>query len=110
MVQYVTITCDSPECQNTVTFEGGNEQAQKDAVQEHPWMNGLRFVNMPDNRKLGYCSDSCEIEGIKIGAHNVLEQKIQTGNAANVALAAKASEAARLATQQIKQGGPVTLA
>ena len=112
IVQYVTLTCDSPECQNTVTFEQ-TEQAQKEAVNDNPWMNGLRFVNLPNGVKLGYCSDKCEAEGIKIGAHNVPvpteQQKIQVGNAAQIALAAKAAEQARKATEAIKAGQKVQL-
>ena len=67
IVQYVTLTCDSPECQNTVTFEQ-TEQAQKEAVNDNPWMNGLRFINLPNGVKLGYCSDKCEADGIKTGS------------------------------------------
>ena len=55
----------------------------------------------------------CEAEGIKIGAHNVPvpteQQKIQVGNAAQIALAAKAAEQARKATEAIKAGQKVSL-
>jgi len=105
IAQFVTITCDSPECQHTVTF-AQNEAAQAEAVHDNPWMSTLRFINVPDNRKFGYCSDTCEAEGIKTGQHNPIEQKKieAVGTPGQIHLAAKAAEAARQATEALKTG------
>jgi hypothetical protein len=106
IAQFVTITCDSPECQHTVTF-AQNEAAQAEAVHDNPWMSTLRFINVPDNRKFGYCSDTCEAEGIKTGQHNPIEQKKidpSVATPAQIQLAALAADNARKATEALKTG------
>ena len=107
---FITISCDGPGCDKSVTFPA-TEQGKAEAFQDYPWLNALREVATVDRRQLSYCSDLCEAEGIKIGAHNAIEQKkIQpVGNAAQIALAAKAAEDARKATEAIKAGQKVQL-
>lgn len=104
---FITISCDAPECQNTATFEA-NQEAQKEAVNQNPWLSTHRAVQTWDGRKLGYCSDECEANGIGTGAHNQKKVIVQ-GTADSVALAARAAQQAHAATQQLKRGGPITL-
>jgi hypothetical protein len=101
---FITITCDGT-CGKSVTF-AQNEPAQQEAVKDNPWLGTIRFVNMPDNRKFGYCSDECELAGITAGSHNPVQPKPQivTGTDASVALAARAAEQARLAQEALRKG------
>lgn len=106
---FVTITCDA-QCGKSVTF-AQNEQAQNEAVKDNPWLQAIRFVNLPDNRKFGYCSDECEIKGIGTGAHNPVQPKpvIHTGSDQAIALAAQAQENARKAEAALKAGQGITV-
>jgi hypothetical protein len=101
---FVTISCDGPDCDKTVTFPA-TEQGQAEAFEDNPWLRTLRGVGTPDKRQLSYCSDECEAKGIGSGSHNKLERKrIVTGNQVDVNLAARAAEQARQATEQLRQG------
>jgi hypothetical protein len=110
VTQFVTISCDTDGCGKTATFPA-TDQGQNEALVDHPWLNSLRTVLMPDQRKLTYCSDECEAKGIAAGTHNKLEPKkiISAGNQAQVDLAARAAQQAADATAKLKQGQPVTL-
>lgn len=106
---FVSLSCDAPDCDKNVTFPQ-TEQAQAEALLEHPWLNSLRFVNTPDGRKFNYCSDECEAKAIGLGTHNKLEKRIITeSNPASVNLAAKAAEQARIAEAKIRAGQSVTV-
>jgi hypothetical protein len=108
-----TLTCDGTSCTRTVTFQLSKEEHAKVlAAEGNEWLKSGRFVNTPDGRNLFYCSDVCEIEGVKTGQHNLPEPKrIITGvaSAAQVAAAAAAAKAAEQATTALKAGGPVSL-
>lgn len=105
---FVTISCDGPGCGNASTFEPTKE-AQDEALHDYPWLLNHRNIALPDGRKFTYCSDECEAKSIGTGAHNKLEKAITAGNQANIALAAKAAERARQATEALKKGSGVTL-
>ena len=107
---FVSINCDALGCDKNVTF-AQTEAAQAEALQEHPWLNSIRFVSTPDGRKFNYCSDTCEAKGIELGTHNKLEPKriIADANPVSVNLAAQAAEQARLANEKLRQGQPVTV-
>lgn len=107
---FVTITCDGPGCPKTVTFPA-TEQGQAEAFQDYPWLSTLRGVGTPDKRQLSYCSDVCEANGLATGSHNKAERKrvIQSGNPAEINLAAQAAQQAREANEALRQGSPVTL-
>jgi hypothetical protein len=104
---FITITCDGPACDKTVTFaetqEGFNE-----ALQSNTWMNCIRVIGTPDQRKFVYCSDECEVKATATGVHN--KKLLVTPQGPNAAqLAAEAALRAQQATQALKSGGPVTL-
>jgi hypothetical protein len=103
-----TISCDRPGCGNTVTFD---TRLGKEAVAANPWLNTIRIVRTPDKREYLLCSDVCEIENIKSGAHNKQEPKqiITDGSAQAVAAAAQAAEAAKASDANLRSGsgGPV---
>lgn len=104
---FVTVTCDNPMCDKTVTFPQ-TQEGEQEVLQSHPWMNSLRFVQLPDNRKFTYCSDECEAKGVASGTHN--KQLIVRPQGPNSAeLAAQAALRAQQATAALKSGGPVTL-
>lgn len=107
---FITITCDGPGCPKTVTFPA-TEQGKVEAFQDYPWLSTLRGVGTPDQRQLSYCSDECEAKGLANGSHNKIERKrvIQSGNQAEVNLAAQAAQQAREANEALHKGGPVTL-
>ena len=104
---FVTLTCDGPDCTKTITFPQ-TEQGEHEARQANPWINSLRFVQTPDQRKFIYCSDECEIKSAGQGFHN--PKAIITPQGPNaVDLAAQAAQRAQQATKALKSGGPVTL-
>lgn len=107
---FITISCDGPNCDKSVTFPA-TEEGQQEALEGSPWLKTLRGVGTPDKRQLSYCSDTCEAEGVATGAHNKVEKKriIQTGNQADVNLAAQAAAQAREANKALRDGSPVTL-
>ena len=107
-VNYVTFTCNGPDCDKTVTFEA-NQEAANAAKEQNPWMNSHRRVITPDGRELSYCSDDCEIKNAGLGAHN--KKQIITGaTPTTVNLAAQAAERARQANQALHTGqGQVVL-
>lgn len=105
--QYITIACDNPGCEHTVTF------AQTDAQEvgnENPWMKTGRGVQAGGGQQFWYCSDQCEIGGITTGQHNPAEKKrlvtIDGNNAAAVKQAAAQAAAQEAATKAIKAGQP----
>jgi hypothetical protein len=104
---FVTLSCDGPDCEKTVTFPQTPE-GENDARQSNPWINALRFVQTPDQRKFTYCSDECEIRSTGQGHHNPKTIVAAQGPNA-VDLAAQAALRAQQATQALKAGGPVTL-
>ena len=100
---FVTITCDGRDCLKTATFpqtELGEAQAMIDNV----WMQSLRFVQTPDNRKFTYCSDECEAIATGLGIHNkaVIVPATQPNS---IGLAAQAASRAAEATKALKAGG-----
>ena len=100
---FVTITCDGRDCLKTVTFPQ-TEEAEKQAMIDNVWMQSLRFVQTPDNRKFTYCSDECEAIATGLGVHNkaVIVPATQPNS---VGLAAQAAARAAEATRALKAGG-----
>lgn len=108
VTSYVTVSCDSAECEHTITFLHTQENA-KQAFAENAWMNAVRTVQTIDGRKFVYCSDECEAKGTGTGAHN--KQVIVQPQGPNAAeLEAQAAARAAQATKALKTGqGKVTL-
>ena len=105
---FVTISCDGPECNKTVTFPA-TEQGQAEALADNPWLNTQRALQTSDRRNFTYCSDVCEAKAIETGVHNKLEKRIVEANATAMNLAARAAQQAQQATQALKQGAGVTI-
>lgn len=105
---YVTVSCDGPECDKTVTFLQTQEDAKK-AFADNTWMNSIRSIQTVDGQKFVYCSDECEIKAAGQGVHN--KKQIVVPQAPNaIDLAAQAAARAQQATQALKTGeGKVTL-
>lgn len=108
---YRTITCNGPDCKNTVTFE---QKDIKKAVDETPWMKTLRILQTADGRNLSYCCDVCEVKGVGTETHNAPEEKkvIETPSASateQIQRAAKEAQDREAATQALKTGKPVKL-
>lgn len=99
-----TISCDN--CDKSVTYNMAEQKETFDA-EGNEWMKTVRQITTLDQRPLAYCSDVCEVEGIKTGSHNLPEpKKIVTGGASaeQIKIAAQAAEAAKKATEAIKSG------
>lgn len=106
--QFVTISCDGPDCPNTATF-AQTPEGEAAAIQASPWLTSVRFVNTPDNRKFIYCSDECEIKATGQGAHNKKLVVAPTGPN-TIELEAQAAARAKAATAALKSGeGKVVL-
>jgi hypothetical protein len=102
-----TIKCE--RCPNEVVFDRKDEQATF-ANPVNAWLKGVRLIQTADGRVLSYCTDACELEGIKAGIHNIPEQpKVAEGNAAMVAAAAKMATARAQAEQAIRDGKPTNV-
>lgn len=104
-----TVTCDA--CGRTVTYEQ-NQRGGIDPkiLEENPWLKTNRVVLTADGRNFGYCSDLCNVEGLKSGLFNMPEPKqveIPAGSAqAQIQAAAAAAKAREEATKSIKEGVP----
>lgn len=106
-----TITCNGPECKNTVTFE---QKENKEAVDANPWLKSARVIQTGDGRNLVYCSDVCEVNGVGSGAHNPPEAKkvieMPTGGSLDaIKKAAAAAKAAEEGTKALREGRPVNI-
>lgn len=101
-----TITCNGPACEKTATF---TQQNQQETIDQNLWLKTYRNVTTFDGRSLGYCSDVCEVEGIKAGTHVPPQQKViqmPTGDAMAAIRAAAAQSAANAeGTRALKEGG-----
>jgi hypothetical protein len=108
---YRSLTCNAPGCDKTVTFETPREQ--QSVVEANPWLKTGRIIQTSEGKNFFYDSDLCEIAGIEAGFHNPKEApkvEIPTGSAqAQIAAAAAAAKAREDATQNIRDGKPVTL-
>ncbi len=110
-VVYRAITCNGPECKNTLTFD---VKDGKEVLEANPWLLGLRFVKTPDERELIYCSDLCELNGIRSGVHNRPEVKkiVEMPSGAGLEQIKQAAQRAaqqEQATAALKAGTGVTL-
>ena len=105
---FKSVTCNGPECKNTVTFEGGKEQAVAEIT---PWFKTLRMVQNAQGRNFCYCSDACEIANVATGAHNPEERKtiVLPAGANAIDVAASQAAEAEAATKALKAGSGVTL-
>jgi len=103
VTSFVTITCDGRDCSKTATFPQ-SEQGEAQAMIDNVWMQSLRFVQTPDNRKFTYCSDECEAIATGLGIHNkaVIVPATQPNS---IGLAAQAAARAAEATKALKAGG-----
>jgi len=54
-----------------VTFQQ-NKADKTDIIEQHSWLRTARFVQAA-GRNFVYCSDLCEVEAIRKGAHNPRE-------------------------------------
>jgi hypothetical protein len=99
-----TISCDGPACEKRVIFEQGDKSVFEKP--ENEWLKNSRVVSTNDGRVLSYCSDTCEVNNITAGKHNVQEQpKIEhNANPAAIAMAAQAAARARQADQALRDG------
>lgn len=106
--QFVTLTCDGPECKNTVTYDATQEA---NISVDIPWFKTIRIAQNAQGRNFLYCSDICEIANVGLGAHNPVEPRtIVVPEGANAqAIAAANAKAAQDATKALKTGSPVTL-
>jgi len=107
-----TIKCDAPGCDKLVTFAVSQTE---ETIKNNPWLKTTRLVQImlkegpqaPD-KTFTYCSDVCEVEGIKTLKHNFEEKKLiqmPTGDQlAAVRAAAQAAEAARTADAALREG------
>jgi len=112
-----TIKCDAPGCDKSVTF--AQSQAEE-TVKNNPWLKNTRLINLlikenpqtPD-KSFTYCSDVCEVEGIKTLKHNYKEPNLIQmpggDQLAAVRAAAQAAEAARTADTALREGAPVNI-
>ncbi len=99
-----SISCDAPECNKAVLYDRKDEKATFENP-ENVWLRGSRVVQSADGRNLTYCSDICEIEGVKTGKHNIQEPpKVVQGNAAAIAAAAQAAANAKSVDKAIRDG------
>lgn len=100
---YKTVSCNGPECKNTVTFEAGSEQA---VAEEKAWFKTLRMVQTAQGRNFVYCSDACEISNVATGAHNPEERKniIVPEGANAMAQAEQQAKIAEAAARAMKAG------
>jgi hypothetical protein len=116
---YKTISCEGPDCKNSVTFLQTEERTEL-AKPENAWVlktarTVINLVPAPGQERPTprlYCGDVCELNAIKTGAHNVPEPKrivSEPASAAAVAQAAAAAKRAEAATEALRAGGPVTL-
>lgn len=106
---FITVTCDGPKCDKTVTFPATAED-KANAERENPWLLMLREVVTSDRRQFAYCSDTCEAEAIAVGVHNRKEpNQILIGNAQQAELAAQAAAQAARAQAAIRAGQPITI-
>lgn len=99
------VKCELPTCENNVSFD---QVSKAQALETNPWLRGYRSVQTGDGRSIGYCSDICEVNGIKSGLHNTPEPSkiVPVANAAAVAAAAQAAANAKNADAAIRAGQP----
>ena len=106
-----TVKCDGPECTKEVTFEA-SQGMPPEILETNPWLKTNRAIQTADNRLFSYCSDVCEIDGIKSGRHNAIEPKTvqpAQGGAAAIAMAAAEARRKQLADENIRAGKPATV-
>jgi hypothetical protein len=75
--QIRTIKCDGKDekgvdCVNTASFDVQN---QEQIASLPDWIRTFRTITLGNNRRFGYCSDVCEVNGVTTGDHNVPEPK-----------------------------------
>lgn len=116
---YITLTCEGPGCDKTITYLATKEQEEL-AKAENSWVlktarRVLNLIPAPGQQKPAehlFCGDVCTIKAAESGVLNVPEPKRIIEGAASaqaVAQAAAAAKAAEEATRQMKAGQPVTL-
>lgn len=110
ILNFRNIRCDGPDCKKEVTFDPKFEK-EIFLAPENAWLRSGRVIQTGDQRILMYCSDVCEINGIRSGVHNLPEPKkvIEAGTPAAVVAAAQAAAAAKASDETLKAGtgGPV---
>ncbi len=104
------IKCDAPACTKEVLFD----QKDKDAVFTNPensWLKSTRVTQTADGRNFAYCSDICEVEGVKTGKHNIPEAPKVTGSAsaADISAAAAMVKARADADKALREGTPTNI-
>lgn len=113
-VVIATLKCDNEKCTNEVMFPKTQQGLPAEVADKNPWMKTARLIQTSDGRVRYYCTDACEVEGIKAGEHNPPEPKkvidMPTGAALEaIKQAARDEIARRQGTQALKEGRPVTL-
>lgn len=98
------IKCDAPECKNEVLYDRKDEKATFENP-DNAWLRTTRIVQSADGRNMMYCSDACELGGIKTGKHNLPEApKVSTATQADVSAAVKLAQAQKAADSQLRSG------
>lgn len=103
------VTCDAPGCDKSIIFDS-TQGMQPEVLEANPWLKTNRAIQTSDNRVFSYCSDVCEVEGVKTGQHSAIEKKTvqtATGGAAAIAMAAAEARRKQLTDEKIREGKPV---
>lgn len=100
------IMCDAEGCTKKVIYDRKDEKAVFETP-ENAWLKSTRVVQSADGRNHTYCSDSCELIGVKSGKHNLPEpQKVSAATAKDVSAAVAMAQARAEADAAIRAGAP----
>src|ERR1035437_1006732 len=114
-VQFSTVTCDSPGCDKTATFEVvPNMGVSNEVIEANPWLKTNLVVQLVDKRSFTMCSPACLVNAAAKGLFDPIEPKAITpvsgGGVAAIAAAAAAERRKQLADKNIREGHPVQVA
>lgn len=112
-----TIKCDAPGCDKLITFAAPEGEQ---IIKNTPWLRTARTIirlipHDPQQapKSFTYCSDVCEVNGVKTGEHNLPEPKLiqmPTGDAqSQIRAAVQAVEAQRAGEAALREGKPVNI-
>lgn len=107
-----TVKCDNPACTSEAVFPKLQNGVLPEVLEKNPWLKTARLIQTADGRVRYYCTDVCEVAGIKTGEHNPPEPKkvidMPSGPALEAIKKAAAEELARRqGTQALKEGKQV---
>jgi hypothetical protein len=102
--QIRNIKCDAPGCKNEIIYDRKDEKTTVDNP-DNAWLKSLRMVQTIDGRGYSYCSDACELEGVKTGKHNLPElPKVATATQQDLSKAVALAQARAAAEAQLRAG------